>query len=100
MKTPGIQAYTNNYVNKPDDPVGKQQVKIDSNKVADVQKELNNKNINLNNPDKIVTSSEREFFIKMFPENSEQLEKHELFNRNGKVRNNIISKGRIIDGKV
>ena len=51
-------------------------------------------------PDKIVTQKERRFFIKMFPESSEQLEKHVLFNRSGRLATPNISKGSIVDGRV
>ncbi len=51
-------------------------------------------------PDKIVTQKERKFFIKMFPESSEQLEKHVLFNRSGRLATPNISKGSIVDGRV
>ncbi|MDQ1267052.1 MAG: hypothetical protein QG635_2205, partial [Bacteroidota bacterium] len=49
--------------------------------------------------DKVITSKERDFFIKMFPENSEQLSKHVLFNKNGKLQSYGYSKGMIIDGR-
>lgn len=52
------------------------------------------------NPDKVITKQERKFFIKMFPESSEQLEKHVLFNRNGRTQQTDVRKGLIVDGKV
>ncbi len=56
-------------------------------------------NGSVNNPDKLITSKEREFFINMFPENSESLEKHVLFNRNGRLQNHNLTKGLIVDGR-
>jgi hypothetical protein len=48
----------------------------------------------------ILTQNEREFFIKMFPQNSEQIQKHVVFNRNGRLQSTNVSKGVIIDGRV
>ena len=50
--------------------------------------------------DKILSQKEREFFVNMFPENSEQLKKHTLFNKNGKIQTPHINKGIIVDGRV
>lgn len=36
----------------------------------------------------------------MFPESSEQIEKHVIFNRNGKVTTPNLSKGSIVDGRI
>ncbi|MGA2296424.1 MAG: hypothetical protein ABSG15_02630 [FCB group bacterium] len=46
-----------------------------------------------------ISENERQFFINMFPENSDQIEKHILFTRNGKIQTQDISKGVIVDGK-
>ncbi len=54
---------------------------------------------NANNGQEIITKTERNFFKKMFPENSNQIEKHVVFNRNGKLQDIQISKGIIFDGK-
>lgn len=48
----------------------------------------------------VVSRSERNFFIRMFPESAQQLENHVLFNRNGRVTTPAISKGMIVDGRV
>lgn len=48
----------------------------------------------------LVSRSERNFFIRMFPESAQQLENHVLFNRNGRVTTPAISKGMIVDGRV
>ncbi len=47
----------------------------------------------------IITNKERDFFINMFPESSEQLARHQVFNRNGKVEDVNIYKGTIVDGR-
>ena len=48
----------------------------------------------------LITGAERDFFIKMFPENSEQIKRHVVFNRNGRLQTPNIDKGSIIDGRV
>lgn len=52
------------------------------------------------NPNKIITRQERQYFKNMFPESSELIEKHVLFNRNAKIQSPNISKGQLIDGVV
>jgi hypothetical protein len=56
--------------------------------------------LSFNQSENLITSKEREFFIKMFPENQAQLQNHVLFNRNGRLQNAAINKGTIIDGRV
>lgn len=58
-----------------------------------------NQMANSNNSQEIITKSERNFFKQMFPENSNQIEKHVVFNRNGKLQDIQVSKGIIFDGK-
>ncbi len=53
-----------------------------------------------NSGNTVITKKEREFFIKLFPDNSTQIEKHELFNRNGKITRQSFSKGAIVDWTV
>lgn len=45
----------------------------------------------------IVSKSERNYFMKLFPQNSAQLERHEIFNRNGKVSSQSFNKGKLVD---
>ncbi len=54
----------------------------------------------LKDTNNIVNANERQFFVKMFPESSVQLQKHVLFNRNGRLQEQNISKGALIDGRV
>ncbi|MGB9771288.1 MAG: hypothetical protein ACPLX7_04830 [Candidatus Kapaibacteriota bacterium] len=56
--------------------------------------------LELRDQNKIISQQEREFFIKMFPESSQKIENHILFNRNGKVQSYSYAKGLIIDAKV
>ena len=50
--------------------------------------------------DNLISSSERNFFKGLFPDRADQIDKHVLFNRNGKVTQNFTSKGLIVDGKI
>lgn len=56
--------------------------------------------LELKDQNKIISPQEREFFVKMFPESSQKIENHILFNRNGKVQSYSYAKGLIIDAKV
>lgn len=97
MKVQGIDAYTNQYTNETGEGsravVGRP---AEKSRQAAVSKTGQMES----NPENLVTSKEREFFIRLFPENSEQLSRHVLFNRNGKLQSANISKGQIVDGRV
>lgn len=72
-------------------------------KVVPKQKQEQKKDelsLELKDQHKILDQKEREFFIKMFPESSQKIENHVLFNRNGKVQSYSYAKGLIIDAKV
>lgn len=49
------------------------------------------------NSKEIVSKSERNYFMKLFPQNSAQIERHEIFTRNGKVSRQNLNKGRLVD---
>jgi hypothetical protein len=51
----------------------------------------------VNSPE-LLTPKERNFFKTLFPENIEQIEKHVVFNRNGKVNSMTFAKGSYVDG--
>lgn len=55
---------------------------------------------NLTGHDRLISQNERDFFIKLFPENSEQLQRHTLFNQNGRLQTPNLNKGMIVDGRV
>lgn len=92
MKVSAIEAYTN--------PIyaGNASAK----KLAKVRPErgapIDAQSASLNSGDEVVSKKEREFFIKMFPENSAALERHVLFNRDGRLDEQSIVKGAIVDG--
>lgn len=52
------------------------------------------------NTSKIITKQEKQYFKKMFPESSELIDKHVLFNRNAKIQSPSLQKGQLIDGLV
>ncbi len=45
----------------------------------------------------IVSKSERNYFMKLFPQNSAQIERHEIFNRKGKISSQSFNKGKLVD---
>lgn len=49
--------------------------------------------------DPLLNTNERAFFQKLFPESSEQIEKHVLFTRNGKIQTPNIDRGSVFDGR-
>ncbi|ROL59569.1 hypothetical protein D9V87_04825 [Bacteroidetes/Chlorobi group bacterium MS-B_bin-24] len=72
-------------------------------KVAPQKKQEQKKDelsLELKDQNSIISRQEREFFIKMFPESSNKIENHILFNRNGKVQSYNYAKGTIIDARV
>lgn len=52
-----------------------------------------------NSAEDLITPKERDFFKKLFPLEKTQLDKHIVFNRNGKINETNISKGILIDSK-
>jgi len=102
-----IKAYTNQSVNSPSGYLrSSDNMKINRTNdnalpkpspVSD--KSLEKASSSLKDPNKLITRQERDFFIKMFPENSEKLEKHVLFNRNGRLQTHNVQKGSIVDQK-
>lgn len=74
--------------------------KTESKKATDKNDTISQENNILRNPNKLITSQERRFFKKMFPESAQQIENHILFNRNGKVNTPAVTKGTIVDGRV
>lgn len=47
----------------------------------------------------LISDKERNFFKSLFPERSDSIDKHVLFNRNGKVSQAYVSKGAIFDSR-
>lgn len=99
MNVQGIKAYTGNNVNISEQSNQNAQSNTTSLPVSN-NGTLNQIDANYQNTDKIITRNERDFFIKMFPSSSEQLENHVLFNRSGRIQSYNLSKGSIVDGRV
>lgn len=105
MKTELINRYSgNNFVNK-DQGVQKNRQNDAAQKTGQTQKTRSGQDVNSlqntgKNYNKVITTQERKFFVKMFPESEEQINNHVLFNRNGKVQNTNVNKGSLVDGKI
>lgn len=50
-------------------------------------------------PENVITGAEREFFTKLFPESSAQINRHQVFTRNGGLVAQGVAKGSLIDGR-
>lgn len=64
------------------------------------QRKLDEFNDKVNQPDTILSDNEKNFFKKMFPESTDSLDRHVVFNRNGKVQNRTFALGTLLDAKV
>jgi len=69
------------------------------NEASEASQDKNNVARNAND-NFILSKQERDYFIDMFPESSERLRSHKLFNNNGKVNSPNLYKGMIVDGRV
>ena len=64
------------------------------------QQKLEEFNDKVNQPDTILSDNEKNFFKKMFPESTDSLDRHVVFNRNGRVQSKSFSLGMVLDAKV
>lgn len=104
MKVNPLNVYSQYEVRSQDHTEGIQKL-INENisRVVPKQKQEQKKDelsLELKDHNKIISQQEREFFVKMFPESSQKIENHILFNRNGKVQSYSYAKGLIIDARV
>ena len=97
MNIYAINAYNNQKFNEIQENMKISNIKIEDKSKTD--KTFDQQTQTLKNQEKIITETEREFFMNLFPENSQQIENHILFNRNGRIMMPSISKGSILDGK-
>jgi hypothetical protein len=95
MSISAIRAYTNPAVNgaKDSKSVSRNYESKDNAVARSLPEQANPQN-------SLITKKERDFFIRLFPENAEQLEKHVVFNRNGRLQTAGTSKGILVDGRV
>jgi len=71
----------------------------EKNRVKKTDNELSNKEL-VDSSKNLISKSERKYFAELFPDNSLQIEKHVLFNRNGKVTEINLNQGRLLDRKI
>lgn len=90
----GVDAYKDPYIN------GNSSVNKAATGAERINGNSNSGEMKIADPENIVTKNERDFFIKLFPDNSDQISRHVLFNRNGRLQSPEINKGMIVDGRV
>ncbi len=104
MKTDLITRYAGNVADNGINSLKTRQTarngEVNNSQSVNKNSELNSVNVKSNNYNNLISKSERQFFIKMFPENEEQIKNHVLFNKNGKINTPNINKGSIVDGRV
>ena len=101
MNIPAVKAYTNPVIQNPI-PLD-EDIKVFSQKAQKTKTNEFNSDNNLNyqkNGNGLLSKNERAFFVKLFPENSAQIENHILFTKNGKVQTSNTKLGSIVDGRV
>lgn len=100
MKINVLNAYNNPYANSLSENLASNGISINGNVVQKNTEMAISKSSEETLSDGLLTKKERTFFKKLFPENSDQIEKHVLFNRNGKLHNANVNKGVIFDGRI
>lgn len=99
MKVPVLNQYTSRYLDNDPESYGNTGSVTKSKKVKE-DSLANSASLESGSSDNLISRRERDFFIRMFPENSEQLERHVVFNRNGKIQSTTTMKGTLIDGRI
>lgn len=99
MKIPGLNPYQAAYINGYSNGSAGAE-KVQSGPAAPDKSAARADKSNAEQGSDLLTRNEREFFIKLFPENSRQIENHVLFNRQGRAQSHNIQKGMIVDGRV
>lgn len=107
MKTPLIRAYGNEIARDTARQIVREAtlnspevIDKSSNKLQTDQNSISKSRYSNFDPNKVITKKEREFFVNMFPENAEQIQRHVLFNKSGRTSSPSIYKGTIVDGRV
>lgn len=104
MKTDLITRYSGNFADNGINSLKSRQAagssEVNNSQSVNKNNELNSVNLKSNNYNNLISKSERQFFIKMFPENEEQIKNHVLFNKSGRINTPNINKGSIVDGRV
>ena len=99
MKIPAINAYTATLESREKTPVDNAN-NVPQTKPIKQSNENRAKYETLKSPENLLSQTERDFFVKIFPDNSSKIENHVLFNRKGRLQSVNIMKGTIIDGRV
>ena len=100
MKIPSISAYKDPFFNESLKPIGVNKNNSTDRLSKQEESRKENNTVSLKTESNLITRKERDYFIKMFPENQHQLEKHVVFNSQGRIQTHSYSKGLIIDGRV
>jgi len=99
MKIPSINAYRDMVYSDSVQPIASDKDPLERITDKDIPHKENG-TARLKSDGNLITQKERDFFIKMFPDNQQQLEKHVIFNSSGRLQTHSYSKGIIIDGRV
>ncbi len=99
MKIPAINAYNAQLTPRESTPADNGN-NVARNKPVEQSSENRAKYETLKSPENLLSQKERDFFVKIFPDNSSKIENHILFNRKGRLQSVNIMKGTIIDGRV
>jgi hypothetical protein len=100
MKIPALDAYSNPYVNRADEAAQVSSLlEKTGKKIISIPQDQSTRNGNDINKE-LLSRKERDFFIGLFPDNTEKISNHVLFTRNGKIQQQPIVKGLIVDSKV
>ena len=106
MNISAMKAYSNPLVQSSDYQDENQKLqskkvfKPNTQKLAEDKSKLDLSKNSLDVNNNVLTKKERDFFVKLFPDNSDQLERHVLFTKNGKVQASNTRLGTIVDGRI
>jgi hypothetical protein len=104
MKINTLNAYQNGFINSQSDIHLQNKAVAQANKSDEltISKSVSPNEVRFSNnidTKNLVTKQERQFFVKMFPENKEQIERHVLFNRSGRTQSYATQLGSLVDGR-
>jgi len=100
---PYIQNENNYQINTDDNKINQDNISSRQDaKERSTDPVLNHSNVNKisNLQDELLSQNERDYFMQLFPDRKELIEKHVVFNRNGKISQSNLSKGMMLDGKI
>ena len=74
--------------------------KVNKTSYPQQQQKLEEFNDKVSQPETILSDNEKNFFKQMFPESTDSLDRHVVFNRNGRVQSKSFSLGMVLDARV